>query len=244
MLVEGYLDAISLHAHGVETAVAVLGTALTPEQARLLSRFTPSVVVCFDGDEAGLRATRKSIEVLISEGLDVKVLRLPGGVDPDDHVREVGSEAYLRDVDRAGSFFDFLLRIASEDHDLSGPTGRVDALQNVLPYVIRMEDRVLRSELADNAADALRLPRALVQDEVRRKTRRVRESSGETGRRQLLAATHAEKTLLAWLVADQSIPMATANTRTRFLFDILGVPIFPADHQSHPTKTALQSSHQ
>jgi DNA primase len=211
VLVEGYLDAISLHAHGVTNAVAVLGTALTSAQARLLSRYAERVVINFDGDAAGRKATLRSLEVLLEQGLNVKVLELPPGSDPDDYVRAKGGESYLREVESAGSFFDFLLRVAQSEHDVSVPTGRVDALQTVLPYVIRMEDRVLRSELADNAADALRLPRALVQDEVRRKTSRNRDSSGEASRRQLLVATQAEKTLLAWLVADQDVRTLCAS---------------------------------
>ena len=224
VLVEGFLDVISLHAHGVTNAVAVQGTALTPDQARLLARYARSVVINFDGDSAGRKATRASLEVLLEQGLEVRVLELPQGTDPDDFVRAEGSEAYLRQIERAGSFFDFLLKIASEENDLSGPTGRVDALQAVLPYVIRVEDRVLRSELADAAADALRLPRALVQDEVRRKTRRVSDRREEPSRRPMLAATQAEKTLLAWLIADQEVRSLCASLVDTDFLDELARP--------------------
>jgi DNA primase len=203
IVVEGYLDAIALHAQGITHAVAVLGTALTPAQARLLSRYAERVVLNFDGDAAGRRAARRSLEVLLEQGLQVRVLELPPGSDPDDFVRREGGEAYLRAAERAGSFFDFLLRVARAEHDVTTPTGRVDALASVLPYAARIEDRVLRSELADVAADALRLPRARVQDELRRRLRREPSRAGEAVRRQMVAASPAEKTLMAWLAADQ-----------------------------------------
>ena len=205
IVVEGYLDALSLHAHGVTNAVAVLGTALTPVQARLLRRYAERVVLNFDADAAGRKAARRSLDVLLPEGLEVKVLELPAGDDPDDHVRREGSEGYLRAVQAASTFFDFLIRRVQEEQDLSAPTGRVRALESLLPWVLRVEDRVLRSELSDAAADALRLPRALVQDEVRRKIRRQPSRAAEAVRRPLLNATRAERTLAAWLVADQSV---------------------------------------
>ena len=139
------------------------------------------------------------------------VMELPQGTDPEVDVRPEGGEAYLRAVERAGSFFDFLLKVAAEEHDLGAPTGRVDALAQVLPHATRMEDRVLRSELADAAADALRLPRSLVQDEVRRKMRRQSDRSEEASRRPLLAAMQAEKTLVAWLVASQEVRTGCAS---------------------------------
>ena len=178
VLVEGYLDAIALHAHGVDSAVAVLGTALTPEQARLLSRFTRRVVLNFDGDEAGLRASRRSVAVLLAEGIDVRVMALPAGVDPDDRVRAIGGEAYQKEVERAEGFFEFVLRAAAKEHDLSSPTGRIAALQDLLPYLTGVDDPLLRSELVDSAAHGLGVRQELVKDEVRRQ---LAQSHGTPG---------------------------------------------------------------
>jgi DNA primase len=205
VLVEGYLDAISLHAAGIDCAVAVLGTALTPDQARLLARFTRAVVLSFDGDAAGLQATKRSVETLLAERLDVRVLELPAGVDPDELVREVGPEGYLRRVEAAGSFFGFLLGRAASENDVRTPAGRVAALNALLPYLASVQDRVLRSELADEAIRGLGLPADLVREEVRRALRQ--------GRRQVTLADagaalpplpRAARTLLTWALQDEA----------------------------------------
>lgn len=203
VLVEGYVDAIALHAHGIENAVAVLGTALTREQAQLLGRFTRRVVLSFDGDAAGLAAARRSLEVLLAEGLDVRVLELPQGRDPDDHVRAVGGEAYLRSVATADSFFDFLIRRATREHDRATPTGRVAALNELLPYLVAVPDRVLRSQLEDAACLGLGIPQGLLRDEVRRAVRQgQRQVEPATDGKELETLPHAESALLAWLLAD------------------------------------------
>ena len=216
VLVEGYLDVISLHAHGVDTAVAVLGTALTPEQARLLSRFTRRVVLNFDGDEAGLRAARRSVAVLLAEGLDVRVMALPPGVDPDDHVRAVGGTEYAKAVEQAEGFFEFVLRAASKEHDLASPTGRVAALHELMPYVTAVEDPLLRSELVDAACHGLGVRHALVKEEVRRQigqgkrpipSRNIPAPSGSIRApagniEEDSDVSHAESRLISWMLSS------------------------------------------
>jgi DNA primase len=205
IVVEGYLDAISLHAHGVDNAVAVLGTALTSDQAKLLSRFTRRVVLCFDGDSAGQRATQRSIPALLAEGCDVRVLTLPDGIDPDDHVRKAGGDAMRRAAEGAGSFLEFLLGAMRTQHDLSSPVGRVAALNEVLPLLASVSDPLLRSELVDATTVGLGLRAELVRDEVRRALRQGQ------GRVQSIASespavappiSHAEGKLIAWMLAD------------------------------------------
>jgi DNA primase len=216
LLVEGYLDVISLHAQGVDCAVAVLGTALTPEQARLLSRFTRKVVLNFDGDEAGLRAARRSVAVLLAEGIDVRVMALPSGVDPADRVRALGGEAYLRGVESAEGFFEFVLRAAAKEHDLSSPTGRVAALQDLLPYLIAVDDALLRSELVDAAAQGLGMRHELVKDEVRRQVTQGRRrdvaerspASGPASGKVDIEIPHAEALLVAWMIASDRVRAA------------------------------------
>ena len=208
VLVEGYIDAISLHAQGIDSAVAVLGTALTPEQARLLGRFTRRVVLNFDGDEAGLRAARRSVSVLLAEGVDVRVMALPPRVDPDDRVRAIGGEAYRVEIERAEGFFEFLLRSAAKEHDLGSPTGRIAALQELLPYLTAVEDPLLRSELVDSARHGLGLRHELVRDEVRRQLvqgRKPAESRTLAAKAADVDIPHAESLLVAWMIASDRV---------------------------------------
>ena len=96
VLVEGYMDVIQLHQHGIDTAVATLGTALTPEQARIIKRIKNEVVISYDSDEAGQKATQRAIELLNEEGLKVRVLTMSGSKDPDDYIKANGVGAYRK----------------------------------------------------------------------------------------------------------------------------------------------------
>jgi DNA primase len=92
LLVEGYTDVLSLHQSGIENVVASSGTALTVEQIRLIKRFTNNITVLYDGDEAGLKASIRGIDLILEEGMNVKVLTFPDGEDPDSFARKTGSE--------------------------------------------------------------------------------------------------------------------------------------------------------
>lgn len=94
ILVEGYMDVVALSQFGVEGVAATLGTALTPEQARLLHRFAPEVYIAYDGDRAGQKAILRGLEVLEGENVPVRVLDFPGGLDPDEFIRQEGLEAF------------------------------------------------------------------------------------------------------------------------------------------------------
>lgn len=152
IMAEGYMDVISLHSAGVTNVVASLGTAMTREQARLVKRYTGSVYLCYDGDEAGQNAALRGIEILAAEGLDVRVISIPGGLDPDDYVRRYGKAAFLKLRDDALTGNGFRLANMASHHDLSSENGResfalkacafVSALQPVereryIPFVAR-----------------------------------------------------------------------------------------------------------
>jgi DNA primase len=107
ILCEGYMDVISLHAYGFENAVATLGTAITPEQARLMTKYTKQVVICYDADEAGQRAAVKAMEVLGQVGMDVRVLHVTDAKDPDEYLRKFGDARFRRLVEGSRTEFSY-----------------------------------------------------------------------------------------------------------------------------------------
>ncbi|HZN03635.1 MAG TPA: DNA primase, partial [Candidatus Polarisedimenticolia bacterium] len=145
ILVEGYMDAIALQTAGVEQAVATLGTGFTPGHVRLLKRFTESVVVNFDPDAAGRQAARRSIETLLENGFEVKVVALPPGKDPDRYVRDEGVERYRERVNGALPYVEYLAREVAGRVDVSATQGKVKALNEVLPFLARMDNPVRRA---------------------------------------------------------------------------------------------------
>lgn len=124
ILVEGYMDVISLGAAGIRNAVAGMGTALTDGQAQELKRLVPAVYVCYDGDTAGRKAAIKNVEPLVKCGLDVKVVSLADGCDPDDTVRGEGAAGFMKRISEALPVIDYKLKLAAEAYDLGSVNGR------------------------------------------------------------------------------------------------------------------------
>lgn len=109
ILTEGYMDTISLHQAGFDSAVASLGTSLTPEHAQLLSRYFPEAIIAYDGDGAGVSAAQRAIPLLERAGMKVRVLRVTGAKDPDEFIKQFGRDAFLRLLDQSENQVDYRL---------------------------------------------------------------------------------------------------------------------------------------
>jgi DNA primase len=145
LVVEGYFDAIMLHAHGFDQAVATLGTALTTEQARLLGRYATTLVLLFDPDVAGIGAARRNLEQLINVDLDWRVVLLSGGLDPDAYVRTHGAAAFAAALEGAQDLVEFFLDRRVSGLDAADPVQRARAV-DVLVEVLGTIDNPIRRE--------------------------------------------------------------------------------------------------
>jgi DNA primase len=210
ILVEGYLDLIIPFQHGVRNVVASLGTALTNEQARLLRRFARKVVVNYDGDRAGVSASKRAIEVLLPEDFEVKILVLPDGADPDEFVRAHGVEEYNKRRGQAVPHIQFVLEHALAGRDLRNPAQKAEAVEDVLPVVRATRNTIQRREYFDMMMDALRVEEAGLRQEL---WKSVGAHKGDTAtdagdikkrivRAETQAPTVAEQRLLELLVQD------------------------------------------
>jgi DNA primase len=142
VLMEGYLDVARAREGGTFEAVATCGTALTAGHARLLRRFAERVAVNFDQDEAGQKAARKSLEVLLEEGLRVSVVELPPGEDPDSYVKGAGGAAYRERIEQAPDAMEWLIRRALAENDTGTPPGKAAYLKALLPTLTHIESAV------------------------------------------------------------------------------------------------------
>ena len=129
LLVEGNVDVVSLHQAGFDSAVASLGTALTGDQARLMSRYTGEIVIAYDSDEAGRKAARRAIGVLAPLDLRVRVLQIPGAKDPDEFIRARGPGAFRELIERSGNQTEYLLARLEDEHSLETDEGRSEYLR-------------------------------------------------------------------------------------------------------------------
>ncbi len=157
ILVEGYLDLIVPYQFGVRNLVASLGTALTPEQVKLIGRFARKVVVNYDGDRAGVQAAKRAIETILAEDLEVKVLVLPDNADPDEFIRKHGVIEYQRRRGEAQPHIQFVIDQAVRDRNLHSPADKAAAVEETLPFVRAVRNRIQRSEYFEITMDALRV---------------------------------------------------------------------------------------
>ncbi|MBX3289904.1 MAG: DNA primase [Acidobacteria bacterium] len=151
ILVEGYLDLIALYQFGVTNVAASLGTAFTPEQAKLLGRFTKRVVINYDGDPAGIKAARRAIEQLLPQDLEIKVLVLPGGQDPDDFIRANGTDGYNDARGKALPFLNFSLESSMSERNFSNPKQRAEAIEEVIPVIAAIKNPIQKRQSFDDA---------------------------------------------------------------------------------------------
>src|SRR5580700_8258184 len=172
VLVEGYMDVIGVYAAGIKEVVASCGTALTNTQVRALHRHADTVVVNFDPDDAGANAAERAIQLLLDEGLHVKVLAFGGGsgdaahakLDPYEYVKRFGAEAYRAQLDAASSYFHWLADRARAKFDMRGADGRMDAFKFLLPAVQKISDKLERAAVASDLAGYLGVEPGLVLD--------------------------------------------------------------------------------
>jgi DNA primase len=205
ILVEGYMDAIAVASAGFQQVVASCGTSLTPNQVRLLARYTRRVVVNYDPDSAGVAATQRSLELLLDEGFECRVLALPDGLDPDSFIRKRSASEYGERLKGAPSYLEYLADCAAAAHDLRTPEGKVAAANAVLPYIVRLPNPLLRSEWADRLAGRLHLDDRLLRDELRRAAAGARREVTASGPGASLAASPAERELLRGCLEDAKL---------------------------------------
>lgn len=206
ILVEGFLDLIVPYQFGIRNVVASLGTALTPEQVKLLARFARKVVVNYDGDRAGVQAAKKAIETLLAEDLEVKVLVLPDNADPDEFIRRSGANEYQRRRGEAQSHIQFVIDQAVRDRKLTNPAEKEAAIDEVLPFIRAVRSRLQKREYFDIAADSLRISDPSLRRELWQFVRGSgpRASTQRPVNRQA-DATPAEQRLLGLLFADETL---------------------------------------
>jgi len=193
VLVEGYMDVIACHAAGVTEAVATMGTALTPQQAHLLRRYADKLILIYDADEAGIRASLRAFEILKKEKLAMHVVSLPGAKDPDEFIGKFGAAAFQTALERAEDMVMFVLNVALAKHDSKTIEGKVAVIKQVVPFVALLKDnlveeQVRRQEYAKLLAERLRLDEAQVARIIREEVGRQSQNASDRMRTQPEAA--------------------------------------------------------
>jgi DNA primase len=229
VLVEGYMDVIGVYSAGVKEVVASCGTGFTIPQAGVIHRHSDHVVVNFDPDRAGADASEKAIQILLDEGMHVKVLSLDGGLDPDDYVKQHGADAYRAKLDGASPYFHWLADRARQKFDMRSSDGRMEAFKFLLPSVQKIGDKLERAAIANDLAGYLGVDAGLVLEQFK-KAATDRRAPAKPAVKAPAAVPAIERILLNAVVTSAEVrieilPLLTADMiaefATREIFETL-----------------------
>ena len=202
ILVEGYMDLISLYQSGIKNAVAVSGTALTEEQVQLLSRYTKNVVLLFDADTAGIKASMRSIELLLRRDMEIKIASLPAGEDPDSYVNNYGREGFEEAVKKAQNFLEYQTEYYDRLGMFDDSAKTAEAIRELVKPAALISDELKRTLLIKNIAKRFGLRENLLENELRKATEL-------TGKR-----ITAEERARDREISNKQISVRTSETKT------------------------------
>jgi len=175
IIVEGYMDLISLYQSGIKNVVAVSGTALTDDQVQLLSRYTKNVVLLFDADVAGIKASMRSIEILLKRDMEVKIVSLPKGEDPDSYVNKNGKEEFEELIKRAENFLEYESKYYESQGKFNDPATAAEAIRELVKPVALINDELKRNLLIRNIAQKFNLREKLIESELDKQIKQVKK---------------------------------------------------------------------
>lgn len=222
ILCEGYMDAIALHGAGFSSAVATLGTAITPEHARVMSRYTKSVVICYDTDEAGQKAADKAFRVLADVGLEARILRVEGAKDPDEFIKKSGAPAFSRLIDKSKSRFEFRIEKILSKHDVGTVDGKIKALDEIAALIAEFPSSVERELYIASVSKKLDIPPKPLTEDVERILRKNRSRQKKSYSEEILRKTEG--------YADKVNPQIMGNvSAARAEEAILGILLLRED---------------
>ena len=241
ILTEGYMDTISLHQAGFDSAVASLGTSLTAEHAQLLARYFKDAVIAYDGDGAGVSAAQRAIPLLERAGLNVKVLRVKGAKDPDEFIKKYGPEAFARLLDKSENHIDYRLEQLRGRYDLSDDSQRVEFLREATGVIASLHSAVEREIYGGHAAQMAGISAEAMAQEVKKELRRrIQKEKKQQERRDLspaiqlqpkargmrydnIRSARAEEGVLRLILLDSSLLEETEGlTGSEFSSPLLG----------------------
>lgn len=195
ILCEGYMDVIALHSAGFTNAIATLGTAITSDQARLMSRYTKQVTICYDSDEAGQKAAAKALKVIGDVGLDVRVMVIPGSKDPDEYIKNFGKEKFKDVLNGAKIEFEYKMEGILARYDINLPQDKIKALSALENEISSVYSAAERDVYIQIISKHLAVDQKSIKDDVERIiSKRMREFKKNEGKKaQQLAAGYQDR---------------------------------------------------
>ena len=191
ILCEGYMDVIALHEAGFENAVATLGTAITSDQARIFAKYTKKVIVCYDSDKAGQKATQKAIRLLGEVGVELRILKLSGAKDPDEYIKKFGADSFRRVLSESKTGFEYHVDRILSTYNVSMVEEKVKAVAEICALIADVYSKVERDIYIHRAAELLEINAASLSTDVERIRRRAEnEAKSAQSKEAMLSIKH------------------------------------------------------
>ncbi len=207
IIVEGYVDVITAHQCGIDNVVASLGTSLTRGQVKLLARYAEEVNLAFDADTAGSSATKRGMDLLKQEKLDIKIALIPRGMDPDSFIRAKSKDAFLEAVDNSQSILDFMINITCEKYDKNKAEGKVNIINALLPAISSLKDPISQGIYIKRLSEELEVGEIIIRSQLAqlKKTRKRAPTFSLEDLVKLRGEISAEKGLIQLILFNQEL---------------------------------------
>ncbi|MCM1055597.1 MAG: DNA primase [Bacteroides sp.] len=193
ILCEGYMDVISLNQAGFDNAVATLGTAITPEQARLMRQYCEQVVISYDSDGAGQKATMKAINLLSEAGVDARVLQMSGAKDPDEYVKKYGADGFRMLLQQSGGAISFELKKLTDGLNMDAPEGKASYLKKAVELLAEVNNKIDRMVYISDTAKLCGMDSGEIEKAVEERRRYKAYSASREERRELISPRAAPR---------------------------------------------------
>ena len=222
VLCEGYMDVISMHQAGIDTAVCACGTALTPEQVRLISEYADEVILCYDSDEAGQKATLRSLELFRNSPVKVGVLEIPGAKDPDEYIKKYGADRFKALLDKTNNAIEFRLGRLRSQYDLKVDDQRLEYIKDAVRLLAERSSPTEQEVYAGRLAEETNISKNAILTQLDTATRRADNKQRNQRARELLHSGEMDQIRLPYGAGGQAL--GTASAQQRLLAAILREP--------------------
>lgn len=246
ILAEGYMDVISLHQAGFNNAIATLGTALTGQQAKLIADYAKNVVISYDSDEAGQKATRRAMEIFSKEDVAVSVLQMDGAKDPDEYIKRFGRDSFELLIDKANSALDFELLKLKKQHNIKDTQGRIDYLTKACDILAKIPSPVLQDVYCSRLAEETGAEKASIKLQLEQSRNRFYRNSNYKRSKEMLKEGVAGTTKVDYRQQGNTLPKVVAQQniigmliRDNELFEMVSSQLTEADFTDSGMRSAF-----
>ena len=223
VLCEGYMDVISMQQAGIDTAVCACGTALTPDQVRLISEYADEVILSYDSDEAGQKATLRSLELFRNSPVKVGVLQIPGAKDPDEYIKKYGAERFQALLDGVGNALDFRLGRLKDQYDLAQDAQRLEYVKEVVDLLAQRSSPTEQEVYAGRLAEETNISKAAIMTQLGTAVKKAGSKRRREHDRQVLRSGEMDQIKVSY-TAGGSQALGIVSAQQRLLAAILREP--------------------